>query len=124
MSRIITPDEAAELLRAGAATRANQKRQDKFIFRIPLWWWYAMPARAKNVGGLLWFLVGVEAKYKREEDRLTVVLTNWRCDEHGIDRRAKYTSLRLLERAGLITVERRPRRNPIVTLIAVRHRDD
>jgi hypothetical protein len=42
----------------------------------------------------------------------TAVLSNW-----GIDRFKKYRALTVLESAGIIAVDRRPRKNPLVTLL-------
>ena len=39
--------------------------------------------------------------------------------QHGVDRYAKYKALARLEKAGLITVDRRDRKTPIVTLVGL-----
>jgi hypothetical protein len=44
-------------------------------------------------------------------------LANGVLAEHGITRRQKWEALRELERLGLIQVERRPRKSPLVTVI-------
>ena len=113
----ITPAEVAALERARAGTVAAQKKQQPFILRMPLWWALACPKRAMNVGLVLWYKWGLERRRKLPAQANTVKLTTEECTKHGIGRRQKSNSLELLEKAGLITVERRDRRNPVVTLI-------
>lgn len=48
-----------------------------------------------------------------------VTLTTAILDRFGVNRKAKYRGLKQLEEAGLIEVDRRPRRNPVVTVLAV-----
>jgi DNA-binding MarR family transcriptional regulator len=48
-----------------------------------------------------------------------VTLTTAILDRFGVNRKAKYRGLKQLEKAGLIKVDRRPRRNPVVTVLAV-----
>jgi hypothetical protein len=47
----------------------------------------------------------------------TVELSNIATLEFGLDRNAKYRTLAWLERAGLVRVERRRGRSPVVTLL-------
>ena len=54
--------------------------------------------------------------------RKTVALTAARLDKIGVNRWANYRSLDALERAGLIHVERRSGKNPVVTLLEWRSR--
>jgi len=49
----------------------------------------------------------------------TVAVSNRALIGYGIDRYAKYHALAQLEAAGLVRVERRTRRTPVVTLIEV-----
>ena len=63
------------------------------------------------VGFGLWFLRGL-----RRSNSFTV--SNLMMQECGVQPDAKARALRALERAGLITVERRGKRSPQVTLIA------
>jgi DNA-binding transcriptional ArsR family regulator len=46
-----------------------------------------------------------------------VELSNIATLEFGLDRNAKYRTLAWLERAGLVRVERRRGRSPVVTLL-------
>jgi hypothetical protein len=53
-------------------------------------------------------------KYGRKEE---FTLSGKLLRDYGIDAHTKARSIAALESAGLITVERRPRKNPIVTLL-------
>ena len=46
-----------------------------------------------------------------------VVLGNLACQRFGLNRNAKYRALRSLENAGLVDVERKLGRSPIVTIL-------
>jgi len=46
-----------------------------------------------------------------------VALPNKQLSAFGVDRDAKRRGLAALEAAGLVTVERKPGRNPIVTIV-------
>jgi hypothetical protein len=48
-----------------------------------------------------------------------VVLTTAILKRFGVNRKAKYRALKLLEKAGLISVVRRPRKNPLVAVLVV-----
>ena len=85
---------------------------------IPLAWLSAAAGiRGKSalaVGLALWF----EAGRKRcHEVRLTSAILR----RFGVCRKSKYAGLDSLEKAGLIAVNRQPRKNPVVT---IQQRDD
>jgi hypothetical protein len=69
-----------------------------------------LPGKALAVWMVLWFL----AKVKRAT---TFVLTQAALNQHGITRWEKYAALEALEAAGLISVCRRGRKSPEVTLL-------
>ena len=56
------------------------------------------------------FAVGLKRSMK-------VVLTTDICLRLGVNRKAKYRGLEMLEAAGLIEVHRLPRKNPVVKVI-------
>jgi len=58
----------------------------------------------------IWFQAG-----RRRSKEVT--LTTAVIDRFGIDRKAKYRGLSALEKAGLVRVHRKPRRNPVVTIL-------
>jgi len=69
-----------------------------------------LPGKSLAVYLLLW-------QQTRVEKRWAVNLTSTSLQGHGISRHQKETALRHLERAGLIAVKRRGRRNPEVALL-------
>ena len=66
------------------------KRNDTFV-KVPLWW----------------------------IEQATFPLPNGRLTKQGADRRAKRRALANLEAAGLITVERKDGKTPVVTLLCL-----
>jgi hypothetical protein len=79
---------------------------------IPLPWLCAasqQPGRALSVGIAIWFLAGCTGK-------ATVSLGNELCRSFGVDRFAKRRGLDALSSVGLIEVQHRRGRNPLVTL--------
>ncbi len=83
---------------------------------IPLNWLSAaagLPGKSLHVGVALWLEVGLR-------NSAVVPLSNLTGRYFGLDRNAKYRGLDWLEQAGLISVERKPGRAPMVTIYAVR----
>jgi hypothetical protein len=56
-------------------------------------------------------------EYWRQGSRNPVKLPNGMLDLEGVSRYAKYRELNNLERRGLVTVQRRQRKSPLVTLL-------
>lgn len=80
---------------------------------LPLDWMQAaarMPGRTLQVALVLWYLVGL-----KKSD--TVRLSSEHLDLVGVSRDAKYDALQRLSAAGLVTVDQRPGRSPVVTLV-------
>jgi hypothetical protein len=50
------------------------------------------------------------------DKRNPVTLTSYNLQRFGLWRKQKYRALQILEQAGLISVERIPRKNPLVTM--------
>jgi hypothetical protein len=69
-----------------------------------------LPGKALAVGLILWRL-------SRMRGSKTVKLTQAALKQHGLARWAKYGGLRALEAAGLVSVCRRGKRRPEVTLL-------
>jgi hypothetical protein len=81
---------------------------------IPLNWLSAaarLPGKALHAGLAIWLEAGMR-------NSAVVPLSNVTGQRFGIDRNAKYRALQWLEGAGLITVERKLGRAPIVTINA------
>jgi hypothetical protein len=58
----------------------------------------------------VWFEAG---RRRSNEVRLTTAILN----RFSVNRKAKYTALTALEKAGLVRIHRQPRKNPIITII-------
>ena len=96
------------------AQRLRGKRQQRFL-RGPIPWpWLEaaarLPGKALPVALALRYRAGLERKD-------SVTLPAGLLTAMGVDRFAKARALAALERAGLIKVERRPGRGPVVTLV-------
>jgi hypothetical protein len=101
---------------AAATSKLSQRRiKGEFIKGpIPLAWLSSaarLPGKAPLAVGLaLWF----EAGRRRAKE---VILTTAILSRFNVGRKAKYKGLIALEDAGLIRVYRKPRRNPVVTVL-------
>jgi hypothetical protein len=101
---------AGTIARAKSKTVSGIRRREAFAI-VPLWW----AERAAKAGHCVNLMVCVELVYRAWRVRgsgKTFVMPNSR----GTDYRTKINTLRALEQAGLITVQWRERRSPIVTL--------
>lgn len=108
-------------LARGSIRRANErpprhKSGDRFLKGpIPLVWLEAaarLPGKSLHAGVALWYAAGLTRS-------ASVPLSNVAGDRFGLDRNAKYRALAWLEGAGLVRVERKLGRAPVVTLVAV-----
>ena len=80
---------------------------------IPLSWLEAaarLPGKSLHAGVALWFAAGLLRSDK-------IPLSNLSGHRFGCDRNAKYRALAWLEGAGLVRVERKLGRAPIVTIL-------
>jgi DNA-binding PadR family transcriptional regulator len=83
---------------------------------IPLSWLgnaAALPGKALATALAIMFEVG-----RRRSSEIT--LTTAIVQRFGVSRKAKYRALKHLESAGLITVYRKPHRNPVVTILDIK----
>jgi hypothetical protein len=94
----------------------KHKPGEKFLKGPIPWTWISeaarQPGRSLHVALALWFLAGINKNS-------TVPLTNTVLKPLGLDRFAKGRSIKRLERAGLISVNRHAGRNPLVTILDV-----
>jgi hypothetical protein len=96
-----------------AGRRQSKARKDTFV-KVPIWW-IEQATRATHTPQAF---VCVWLLYLSWRARsLTFPIPNGRLGARGVDRRMKRRALSALESAGLITVERRHGKAPIVTLV-------
>lgn len=82
---------------------------------VPLSWLEAaarLPGKSLHAGIALWFAAGILRS-------ANVPLSNVSGHRFGCDRNAKYRALAWLEGAGLVKVERKLGRAPVVTILPV-----
>lgn len=83
---------------------------------IPLPWLTAVTRLSGKaplaVALAVWFEAG---RRKSNEVKLTSAVLR----RFSVNRKAKYSALKSLERAGLVRVRREPRRNPVVTILDI-----
>jgi hypothetical protein len=102
-------------------TSSKKKRQDRLRRGqyvkgpIPIDWLSkaaSLSGKAFHIAVALWYLVGVKKTN-------TVGLSNETTEKFGVARTAKYRNLEVLKQAGLVTVQRKHGRSPVVTLLCV-----
>jgi hypothetical protein len=89
--------------------------KDAFV-QVPLWWieQATRATRTPQAMVCIWLLyLSWQAK------SMTFPLPNDRLAKRGADKRVKRRALANLEKAGLITVERRRGKTPIITLVVL-----
>jgi hypothetical protein len=94
-------------------------RSGRFIPPMPMEWFRRacrLPGKAGLMAVVVWYLSKV-----RKSD--TVTLSQATLDEFSISRQAKYRALERMESAGLVRVECRHRKNPVVTVLAPQETD-
>jgi len=91
------------------------KRKDAFV-KVPLWWIEQATRATMSPQAFvcIWLL---HLAWKARS--MTFPLPNGRLTKQGADRRAKRRALANLEAAGLITVERKDGKTPVVTLLCL-----
>lgn len=108
----------SELLSAGSQSLTNTKTPGRLMkghfVRGPIPWdWIQRAAnlrgRALDVGIALWYMDGFE-RTGTVKSQPSVIR------ELGVDRHAEYRALRALEKAGLVSVQRKRGAAPVVTI--------
>jgi hypothetical protein len=88
-----------------------QKRHEHFV-KVPHWWIERL-ARARHIST---YRVALRVLYRHWKSRgQPFALGNGAMAVEGVNRWRKWDGLRELEHLELITVERRPRKSPLVT---------
>jgi hypothetical protein len=104
-------DQIRERL-ATVPTKIRQRRQHFAI--LPMTWYERMgEVRSCKTYRVAWYLLYLHWKAGSE----SVTLANGMLERDGVSRHAKWRALNELEHLGLITVERRPRKSPIIRLL-------
>jgi hypothetical protein len=88
----------------------------KPFVKVPLWW-AAEAAKATKTPKALVCIRLLHMAWKANSH--TFPLPNGKLEAEGVSRFAKYRALRELEAAGLITVERRHGKAPLVSLVCL-----
>jgi ribosomal protein S19E (S16A) len=97
------------------AAPVKRRKTEPFV-KVPLWWAAAASKATKSPATLV-LVELLRASWKARNT--TFPFPNARLSKLGVSREVKRRVLRDLERAGLITVERRQRKTPTVTLISL-----
>jgi hypothetical protein len=110
--------EFQRLLRAVSVhpSRVAPRRARERFVKVPLWW-IETAAKAPRSPRTLVLIELLYASWRARS--LTFHLPNSRLHQLGINREIKSRVMRDLERAGLIVVERPPRKTPVVTLVVL-----
>jgi hypothetical protein len=104
----------AMLTQKVALKKARRRRGEFLKGPIPLGWL----GRAAQLSGkapltvalAIWFQAG---RRRSKQVRLTTPVLR----RFGVNRKAKYSGLKSLEKAGLVGVHREPKKNPVVTIL-------
>jgi hypothetical protein len=113
----LTPEQAATIGMKvkGARQRKRTKRtMDPFV-KVPIG---SLVAGSGVLRGTKQVLVWIYLHHKVWKDgNATVKIANQTLESWGVGRKEKYKALHSLKEAGLISIERRPRRSPLVTIL-------
>jgi hypothetical protein len=95
--------------------RPVRPRQGEHFLKGPVplpWLEHAakLPGKSLHVGIAVWYVAGLTRSRR-------VTLSNIAGHRFGLDRNAKYRALEWLEGAGLVAVERKLGRAPIITIL-------
>ena len=98
----------------------RRKVASRFVPPMPLSWFQRacrLPGKASIVATAAWYR-------SKLAGRGEFALSQAALTEFGVSRQARYRALEALEGAGLISVRRRPHRNPLVTVLVPEHQGD
>jgi hypothetical protein len=103
------------LAKLAAAAPVKRKKAEVFI-KVPLWFAKAAVEATNTPKALVW----LELLYQHFiTGNMTFPMPNGRPKKLGVSRWAKCRALRELEAAGLIMVDRRHRKTPCITIVAL-----
>jgi hypothetical protein len=113
MSFVIRNGRRIEVETVATDVTPNVRRRAPFVV-LPLSWAAEACAATNCQKAMVWIWL---VHRMRKTKSTTVTIPNRALAKYGISRRVKSLALRQLEEAGLISVERRPRKTPLVTLL-------
>jgi hypothetical protein len=104
-----------ETIDTGAPAKTNRPAKGEPFAKMPLRW----AKRAAEATGSPAVLVCARLVHLAWEAKgKSFTMANKWLEERGVSRKVKYRMLRNLEAAGLIMVERQPRKSPRITLVS------
>jgi hypothetical protein len=89
------------------------RRRRRHFVMLPMAWYDRLKGANGQTCRVAWYLLYLHWKDKGEP----VKLNNGMLETDGVSRQSKWKALADLERRGLVAVERRPKRSPIVRLL-------
>jgi hypothetical protein len=107
----LPPDLVANGKQPGTPTK--RKKRETFI-RTPFSWWEKLSGCHGQTLAVALFIIHLDWKSRGCRP---VKLANGALDSYGISRRTKWRALKELESLGLITVERRVGKSPIIQIL-------
>jgi DNA-binding PadR family transcriptional regulator len=100
--------------------KKSPKAKEPPFAKVPLWFAAEVAKATKSPGTMVWmWLLYLAWKSSQHTRRLSAELANKKLKEWGVSSKVKLRVIRDLERAGLITVERQPKKSPIVTMVVL-----
>ena len=96
---------------------SKKNKSELYVPSIPIQWLkqiYVLPGASLKVALILW------RTYRMENSQNTFKLTKKYCEPFGISRYQRFRSLKKLEEAGLIKVDQKPGRAPVVTMLNIK----
>src|SRR5262245_1878201 len=98
-----------------AAAPVKRKKADPFV-KVPLWWAIEAAKATKTKKALVWLRL-LHTAWKTKSS--TFPLPSGKLQKDGVDRNMKQRALHELETAGLIAVDWRHGKNPVVTIVVL-----
>ena len=105
----MTPEILATL---AVVPRKIQKQRQHFV-KVP-WTWIERLAGARYTAT---YRVALHILYRHWRGGEPFALPNGMMSREGVERRAKWRGLMELERLGLVAIERRQRKSPLITVL-------
>jgi hypothetical protein len=104
-----------ETIEAGVAAPKTRRRQPNSFAKVPLDWATAAARATRTPQAMVWIMLHHMAW---QTGCTAFPLSNAVLAKYGVNREVKRRALKALEASGLIQVERRHGRAPVVTLVS------